>query len=77
MLVFVIGGTMNIINVVPVDEVEKHEKTEKCPCNPQMEKFGTIKVIVHNLINGKKYFEIIPSEKEWSKTPFTYIEFKK
>lgn len=58
-----IGGTMKekpkgkvkIINVLPMNDVEEHEKTEDCKCKPRVEAFGSAgKVFFHNSFDGKK-----------------------
>ena len=69
-----IGVKMIIINIIPIGEVEKHEETYECLCNPQLVHNGIeAEIIVHNLYGGKKYFVILRQEKKWSKQDFLHI----
>lgn len=62
------AGKMKVVNVFPLNEKEKHEKTEECKCKPQVEPIGAAgKVIVHNLIEGRKHFDITVDDNRWAK----------
>jgi hypothetical protein len=65
------AGKMKIINVLPLDEMEKHEKTENCKCHPRVESIGASgKVIIHKLFDGNEIFRIDVDEKRWSNPKF-------
>lgn len=48
-----------MINVIPVNDSEKHEENSTCHCNPTVEFHDGEMIIIHNAFDGREAVEII------------------
>ncbi len=63
---------MKTIHIMPSNEAEEHEITEKCKCKP--EDLGTKgKVLFHKSFDGREYFVIKEEGTKFKKIPFLYV----
>ena len=48
---------MNIIHVLPVNDLREHEEKTECWCSPQHEYVGAGEVVIHNSMDGRELYE--------------------
>lgn len=63
-----------ILHVTPINELEKHEESTACKCNPRVEHINGNMVVVHNSFDGREGVEwvneIIKTKEDDSRTVY-------
>jgi len=48
-----------VIHVLPINDIDEHEETTTCKCEPTVIKEGDEFIVVHNSFDGREGVEIV------------------
>lgn len=46
------------IHIVPINDVKKHTESRKCECDPDVEEYNGVIIIIHNSFDGREGVEM-------------------
>lgn len=49
---------MEIWHITPVNDIEEHEESIDCHCNPTINNEENAQIVVHNAFDGRELYEV-------------------
>lgn len=51
-------NTTQMLNILPINDIELHTESEECRCNPKCETYNGVLIVTHNSFDGRELEEV-------------------